>query len=61
MFKKIVLLLGTLPMFACGPSVSAGDLMVFFITIVAGIVAGIVSVVYGIWFLFGRKNKEEEF
>ena len=59
MFKKIVLLLllGILPMFACGSSVSAGDLMVFFITIIGGVV----SVAYAILFLFRKKSKKEEF
>ena len=58
MFKKIVLLLllGTLPMFACGPTVSVGDLMVYIVTIVASSV----SATYVILFLFGKKNKKEE-
>ena len=58
MFKKIVLLLllGTLPMFACGPSVSAEDLMVFFITIIGGVVLA----TYAILFLFRKNNKKEE-
>lgn len=58
MFKKIVLLLllGTLPIFACGPSVSVGELIMFSITIIAGVI----SVVYGILFVFRKKSKKEE-
>jgi len=58
MFKKIVLLLllGTLPMFACGSTISVGGVMGYIITIVASSV----SATYGILFLFRKNNKEEK-
>ena len=58
MFKKMVLLLllETLPMFACGPTFSVSRFIQLIIVVIIG--GSLIS--YGILFLFRGKSKKEE-
>jgi len=56
----LLLLLGTLPMFACGPTFSVSGFIQLIQLIIVVIMGGSL-ISYGILFLFRGKSKKEEF